>query len=248
MSSLMNCIIVCQKFKKKRRDLPDSRSHGENLMKCMCFPYFWMSPACSGIRPRSGRYKYREVNRGRFVTLTLNPPHPNLTGPISTLNGDPKFVKHDPLSLYDTLCVFIYVSIWIRTHTRSSANKIEGGWLGTGREGRGTEVGKEGGRQRTLEIDRVIVWRKGGRDTGRERSNARVKNTCTACAQRLRLIKDALLSLCDREETRRISRRSAAWLAAPRHQRLGERQRHIMWRTKHRKDTVRDHVVQTCLY
>ena len=151
-------------------------------MKCMCFPYFWMSPACSGIRPRSGRCKYREVNRGRFVTLTLNPPHPNLTGPISTLNGDPKFVKHDPLSLYDTLCVFIYVSIWIRTHTRSSANKIEGGWLGTGREGRGTEVGKEGGRQRTLEIDRVIVWRKGGRDAGRERSNARVKNTCTACA------------------------------------------------------------------
>ena len=51
-----------------------------------------------------------------------------------------------------------------------------------------------------------------------------------------------------REETCRIFRRSAAWLAAPRHQRLGGRQRYIMWRTKHRKDTVRDHVVQTCLY
>ena len=50
-----------------------------------------------------------------------------------------------------------------------------------------------------------------------------------------------------KEETRRISRRSAAWLAAPRHQRLGGRRRHIMWRTKHRKDTARDHAVQTCL-
>jgi len=57
----------------------------------------------------------------------------------------------------------------------SSANKIEGGWLGTGREGRGTEVGKEGGRQITLERDRNIVWRKGGRDAGRERSKARVE-------------------------------------------------------------------------
>ena len=45
-----------------------------------------------------------------------------------------------------TPCVFIYVSIWIRAHTHSSANK-------------------------TLERDRVIVSRKGGRDTGRERSN-----------------------------------------------------------------------------
>jgi len=54
--------------------------------------------------------------------------------------------------------------------------------LGTGKEGRGTEVGKEGGRQRILERDRDIVWRKGGRDTGRERSKARVKNTCTVCA------------------------------------------------------------------
>ena len=51
-----------------------------------------------------------------------------------------------------------------------------------------------------------------------------------------------------REELRRISRRSTAWLAALRHQRLGGRQRHIMWRTKHRKDTVRDHAVQTCLH
>jgi len=160
--------------------MPHSRSHGENLMKCMYFPYFRMPPACCRIRPRSGRY--REVNRGRFVTLTLNRPHPNLTGPISTLNGVPKFLKHDPLSLYDTLCVFICVSIWIRAHTCSSANKIEGGWLGTGREGRGTEVGKEGGRQRTLERDRDIVWRKGGRDAGRERSKASVKNTCTTCA------------------------------------------------------------------
>jgi len=43
-------------------------------------------------------------------------------------------------------------------------------------------------------------------------------------------------AIASREETRRISRRSAAWLTAPRHQRLGD----IMWRTKHRKDTVRE--------
>jgi len=47
-----------------------------------------------------------------------------------------------------------------------------------------------------------------------------------------------------RKETRRISRRSVAWLAAPRHQRLGEHQWHTMWRTRHRKDTVRDHPVK----
>jgi len=39
--------------------------------------------------------------------------------------------------------------------------------LGTGREGRGTEAGKrEGDRERVRERD--IVWREGGRDSGRE--------------------------------------------------------------------------------
>jgi len=182
MSSLTNCMIVCQKFKKKRRDLPDSKSHGKNLMICIYFPYFLMPLVCGGIKPRSGRCKYRGVNRWRFATLTLNPlPTLNLRRPTSTLNGDPKFLKRVPLSFYHTLCVYIYVSIWIRAHMRSSTNKIEGRWLQTGREGRGTEVGKEGGRQRTPERDRDRVWRKGGRDGGRERAKARVKRTCTAC-------------------------------------------------------------------
>jgi len=69
--------------------------------------------------------------------------------------------------LNDTLCVYISICMWIRAHIRSSTNKIEGRWLGTGREGRGTEAGKrEGDRERVRERD--IVWREGGRDSGRE--------------------------------------------------------------------------------
>ena len=47
---------------------------------------------------------------------------------------------------------------------------------------------------------------------------------------------------------RRISTRSVAWLAARRHQRVREHQRHTMWRARNRKDTVHDHLVQACLY
>ena len=48
------------------------------------------------------------------------------------------------------------------------------------------------------------------------------------------------------KETRRISRRSVAWLAALKHQRSGEHQRHTRWHARHRKETVQD-LVQTCL-
>jgi len=46
------------------------------------------------------------------------------------------------------------------------------------------------------------------------------------------------------KETRRNSRRSVAWLAALKHQSLGEHQRHTMSQARHRKDTVQDHLVQ----
>ena len=49
----------------------------------------------------------------------------------------------------------------------------------TRRDGRGTEAGKEGGRLRTRERDRV--WIEGGRESVRERAQERVTTTCTAC-------------------------------------------------------------------
>ena len=49
----------------------------------------------------------------------------------------------------------------------------------TRRDGRGTEAGKERGRLRTWERDRV--WIEGGMESMRERAHERVKETCTAC-------------------------------------------------------------------
>ena len=155
-------------------------SHGENMN---FLSVSFLPPVCGGIQPRSGRCQKREMNRAVLLPwhYLSPPPSLNLTIPTPTLNGDPKFLKHAPLSFYDTLCVYIYVSIWIRAQIRSSTNKIEGGWLGTGREGWGTESGKKGGRQRTREGERDRVWREGGRDSERERAKARVQRTCTAC-------------------------------------------------------------------
>jgi len=105
--------------------------------------------------------KRYSLSDSRSYSYALPPPHPELNKTnlytTSTLNGDPKFLKNAPLSFYDTSCVYIFVSIWIRAHICSTTNRIEGEWLGTGREGRGTEAGKEGGRQRTRERDSISV-------------------------------------------------------------------------------------------
>ena len=77
------------------------------------------------------------------------------------------------------------------------------------------------------------------------------KPSCDCGRERLRLIEDALLSLSrERKRAEPPDDPQRGWLLQGTNAAsgLGGRQRHIMWPTKHRKDTVRDHAVQTWFY
>jgi len=73
-------------------------------------------------------------------------------------------------------------------------------------------------------------------------------NTCMRSRTQTHMPQQDIVRFDPRIELRHVARVARRRSASPMHQRLGEDQRHTVWRTRHGKDSVQDHPVQTCSY